>query len=54
MKQRKCTRCGKKATKQTVRGKESEKAGGLPHNDGYFCDKCWKEGEEIEREAMYG
>ena len=53
-KKRKCTWCGKKATSQTVKGQENEKAGGLPQNDGWFCSKCWEKGTEIEREAMYG
>lgn len=53
-KKRKCTWCGKKATKQTLKGEENEKGGGLPQNDGYFCQKCWDKGVEVEKEAMYG
>lgn len=52
-KEKMCTWCGKKATRQTVRGEDNEKASGLPINDGWFCDGCWKKGEEIENEAMY-
>ena len=51
---RKCTRCGKKATKQTVKGKQSEERKGLPQNHGYFCDKCFEKGLKLEEEAMYG
>ncbi len=54
MKKPKCTSCGKTATRQTVRGKENEESKGLPQNNGYYCDKCWKEGEDLEKEAMYG
>lgn len=54
MDNRKCTWCGKKATRQTVKGKDNEEAGGLPVNDGWFCDKCWDKGLKIEEEAMYG
>jgi len=50
----KCTICEKKATRQTERGKYEEENNGRPCNWGYYCDKCWKEGEEIEKEAMYG
>jgi len=53
-KQRKCTWCGKKATTQTARGEDNEKRGGLPQNDGWFCDKCWKKGYKMEEEAMFG
>ena len=49
-----CTWCSKIATRQTIKGQENEKSGGLSINDGWFCDKCWKKGEEMEREAMYG
>ena len=50
---KKCTNCGGQATKQTVKGKQNEKAGGLPINDGWYCDLCWEVGMELEREAMY-
>lgn len=53
-KERKCTWCGKKATKQTVKGQENEDSNGLPQNDGYFCNECWRKGVEMENEAMYG
>ena len=49
-----CSGCEKIATKQTERGKDSQKAGGLPQNDGWYCEDCWNEGVEIENEAMYG
>jgi len=52
--ERKCTWCGKVATKQTTKGKSNEEIGGLPQNDGWYCDKCWKKGTKIEEEAMYG
>lgn len=51
---RKCTRCGKPATRQTTKGKYAEEHGHLPQNHGYYCDACWEEGMELEREAMYG
>lgn len=51
---KKCTWCGKKATRQTANGKYQESIGALPQNHGWFCDKCWKEGTEIENEAIYG
>ena len=51
---RKCTWCGKKATKQTARGNENESSGGLPQNDGWFCASCWKKGDDEEKEAIYG
>lgn len=51
---RRCTWCNKLAHKQTVRGKENEISGGLSQNDGYFCNQCWKKGEDEEREAIYG
>lgn len=54
MEERKCTWCGNPACKQTVKGKHNEEAKGLPQNDGWFCQKCWDKGTEIENEAMYG
>jgi len=54
MKSRKCTWCGKKATRQTVRGKENQESNGLPQNDGWFCDNCWEEGDDLEKDAIYG
>lgn len=50
----KCTWCGLTAIRQTTRGEHNQKTGGLPQNDGWFCQKCWDEGNEIEKEAMYG
>ena len=52
-KKNKCTWCGKLATRQTVKGQENEKGGGLQVNNGYFCQKCWDKGTQIEIEAMY-
>ena len=52
--EKKCTWCGKIATKQTVKGKSNEESGGLPINDGWFCEECWEKGVEMENEAMYG
>lgn len=54
MKKRKCTYCGKTATTQTAKGKSNEESKGLPQNDGWFCEKCFKEGLKLEEEAMYG
>ena len=54
MKNKKCTWCGKKATRQTVKGEENQKSGGNPVNDDWYCDECWKKGIEMENEAMYG
>ena len=54
MKKPKCTWCGKVAKRQTAKGKDNEKSGGLPVNNGWFCDKCWQKGDELEKEAMYG
>lgn len=51
---RECTWCDKPATRQTTRGEENEKSSGLPINDGCFCDKCWEEGSNLEKEAIYG
>lgn len=48
-----CAWCGKKATRQTYKGKENQESGGLSQNNGWFCDKCWKKGEDEEKEAMY-
>lgn len=53
MENRLCTWCGKEATRQTLRGEQNQKAKGLPQNDSWFCGKCWDEGIEKEREAMY-
>lgn len=51
---RECGRCDNEATKQTVRGKQNQERGGLPQNDGWFCDECWEKGLKLEHEAMYG
>jgi len=50
----KCSWCGKEATKQTVKGEDNLKSGGLSVNDGWYCDECYKKGLKIEEEAMYG
>lgn len=50
---KKCS-CGALATKQTVRGAEAEEAKHHPNNFGYYCDKCYEEGLQIEKEAMGG
>lgn len=51
---RKCSWCNKKATLQTVKGEANEKAKGLPQNDGWYCNECYKKGLDMEEEAMYG
>ena len=51
---RKCTQCGKKASRQTVKGKSNQDSGGNPVNDGWYCGNCWDEGVKMENEAMYG
>ena len=53
IKNRKCTWCGEKATTQTAKGESNEKGGGLPQNDGWFCNECWNKGVEMENDAMY-
>ena len=50
----KCSWCKRNASKQTEKGKDNVKSGGLPVNDGWYCKVCWKKGEEMEKEAMYG
>lgn len=50
----KCAWCGKIATKQTVKGKHAQENNHRPCNWGYYCKSCYKKGEEIEKEAMYG
>ena len=49
---KKCTWCGGKATRQTVNGEYNERLGGFPINDGWFCDKCWDEGDQIEKDEI--
>lgn len=46
-------KCGKKATRQTEKGKYAQKNNHRPCNWGYYCDKCWDKGLELEKEAMY-
>jgi len=53
-KPRQCSHCTMPATKQTVKGKKNQDAGGLPQNDGWYCDNCYRKGLEIKEEAMYG
>jgi len=48
-----CSSCGKKATRQTAKGKYAQKNGGRPCNWGYYCEECYKKGLEREKEAMY-
>lgn len=53
----KCSYCGRKTAKvvgQTTKGKHAQEANHLPRNWGYYCQKCYDEGMELEREAMYG
>lgn len=50
---KKCTRCGKKATKQTIKGKENEDIKGLPQNNGWFCKECWRKGDDEEKDIIY-
>lgn len=45
--------CGEPATQQTVRGEEAESGNHLPQNHGYYCDACYADGLQIEKEAMY-
>lgn len=54
MKKEICTKCGSRATRQTAKGAENQKSGGLPQNNGWYCNKCYQEGLAIEHEAMYG
>lgn len=49
----KCTKCHKKATQQTVKGRENQRKGGLPINNGWYCDECYEIGVQIEKEAMF-
>ena len=49
-----CNWCKNKATQQTENGKYNESIGALPQNHGWFCDSCWKKGEQEENEAIYG
>jgi len=46
--------CGRRATRQTANGKYQEETGALPQNFGWYCDECWKRGEDEEDEAMHG
>ena len=48
----KCS-CGKPATTRTTRGEDAQKNNYRPVNWGHYCDKCFKEGLELEEEAMY-
>lgn len=52
----KCSYCAtkRKVVGQTVKGKDAQKNNNLPRNWGYYCQKCYDEGSELEREAMYG
>ena len=48
---KKCS-CGKPAKTQTADGVYQQRIGGLIQNHGYYCDKCFEEGLELEKEAM--
>ena len=53
----KCSYCNRKTPKvvgQTEKGKYAEANNHLPRNWGFYCQRCYDEGMEIEREAMYG
>jgi hypothetical protein len=53
----KCSFCGIKSRKvvgQVAKGKSAQEGNHLPRNWGYYCQKCYDEGMELEREAMYG
>lgn len=52
-----CSYCGIKSRKvvgQTTKGEHAQKDNHLPRNWGYYCQRCYDEGMEMEREAMYG
>jgi len=53
-KERPCTQCNNIATSQTAKGKSNQESGGLPQNDGWYCEDCYRKGLDIENEAMYG
>lgn len=52
----KCSYCGtkRKVVGQTERGKYAQENNHRPVNWGYYCQKCYDIGSELEREAMYG
>lgn len=52
----KCSYCGtkRKVVGQTARGKDAQENNHRPCNWGYYCQKCYDIGSELEREAMYG
>lgn len=53
----KCSYCRIKSRKvvgQTVKGKYAQDDNHLPRNWGFYCQRCYDEGSELEREAMYG
>lgn len=53
----KCSYCGIKSRKvvgQLTKGIDAQKYNHLPRNWGYYCQQCYDEGMELEREAMYG
>lgn len=52
----KCSFCHtkRKVVGQITKGKEAMDNNNLPRNWGYYCQKCYDEGMELEREAMYG
>lgn len=53
----KCSFCGRKTAKvvgQLPRGKSAQENNHRPVNWMYYCQRCYDEGTEREREAMYG
>ena len=53
----KCSYCGIKSRKvvgQVAKGITAQDQNHLPRNWGYYCQRCYDEGMELEREAMYG
>lgn len=53
----KCSFCGIKSRKvvgQVAKGISAQEDNHLPRNWGYYCQRCYDVGSELEREAMYG
>jgi hypothetical protein len=52
----KCSFCGtkRKVVGQLTKGVDAMNDNHLPRNWNYYCQKCYDEGMEMEREAMYG
>lgn len=51
-KEKKCTWCRERATRQTVKGEQNQKSGGLPQNDGWYCNSCWEKGGNVIRRPL--